>query len=334
MNKLEKCPVEEISYSTLCYHQEKKGYEPFPEWAKAFINIGEASAKLKVSEFRSVIALTVPVRTYAAVLIAVGIVKHRSLQSTGSNDPNEYFARLCGLPSLTKIWLSDGQKRYKGIILGTESVGGQHVLKIQRFDSIHYVGAQNASNVEIENWAGELAMDTRGKRIVRRVDFLDAVYDGAIPKDFGTKSRLDAVIVGSVARLQTEIVNTQICVKLPTGHSIDGKFQDLLRTRRIAPDRPFRSELVSDISPDLDCKLRTEDSVVIFDGARAFINQRDEFKACTRIVVLDRTTQSFQDAVDILNQQYVNRVTEFPRFQNTPGIPWGMELMAFEERIS
>lgn len=280
------------------------------------------------------VAVAVPTRAFAAVFITLGAVLSRSREPVVSDNLNGHFAQLCQLPPNSKVWVIQGQKRHKGIVLGLDNLNGQLFVKIQLTtgDSLTtYIGEQNAAAVETDQWDGDLPGAEKGKRIVRRAGFIEAAFAGHDPRDFATRSRVDAVIVGSASRLRSEIADTSISARLPNGRLVHGTFQDLLRSRRLAPTQSFRSDIVSDTAPDFKAVPSGGTCTAIFDGARPFIKWHDVVHAASQVVVLDRTGHSFQDAVDIVNQQYLRRVGDILDFQRIPDIPWGMEVMAYEE---
>lgn len=330
----EQPPSQLVQLPTLYYRVGRSDVRPLPAWTAYLRQIGAMASARSAAGRRISVAIAVPTRAFAAVFVTLGAVISRSRVSVVSNDLNGRFARLCQLPPETKVWVTQGQKRHKGIILGLESVHGQPFVKIQLTtgDSLTiYVSEQNAGTVEADQWAGDLPGNEKGKRIVRRAGFLEAAFAGDDPRDFGIRSRVDAVIVGSVARLRTEIANTSIGASLSNGRHVYGTFQDMLRARRLAPTQSFRSDIVSDTAPDFSAVPSDGACTAIFDGARPFIKWHDAARAASQVVVLDRTAHAFQDAVDIVNQQYLRRVGDAPDFQRIPGIPWGVEVMAYEE---
>jgi hypothetical protein len=331
--------VEELALaplSTLFYRVGRSADHPMPAWAGFLQQIGAMASSSHAPGQRTAVAIAVPTRSFAAVLIALGAVIWRSREPVVSEDLNEHFTGLCQLPPNTKVWVTQGQQRHKGILLGLDTINGEPFLKIRMTtaDSLTvYIGERNAATVEADQWEGELPGEEKGKRIVRRAGFLEAAFAGHNPRDFGTRSRVDAVIVGSAARLHAEIANTSIGARLPNGRLVYGTFQDLLRARRLAPTQAFRSEIISDTAPDFSSSPPGCHCTAVFDGARPFIKCRDAVRAASHVVVLDRTGHGFQDAADIVNQQYLRRTADIPGFRSIRGIPWGVEVMAYEEAV-
>ena len=305
-----------------------------PTWAESLQRIGAMAASGPATGRRTTVAIAVPTRSYAAVLVALGVVLGRSRVSVVPDEMNEHFAQICALPRGTRVWVTVAQRRHKGLVMGLGRIDGQPFVKIQLTTgdrlTIH-VGERNATSVEIDEWDGALPSEKKGKRIIRRPGFLEAAFAGLDPRDFGIRSRMDAVIIGSVASLRTEIMNTSIGARLPNGRLVYGTFQDLLRSRRLAQGQAFRSDIVSDTTPDFSALPTESNCTAVFDGARPFIKWHDAMPSASQVVVLDRTAHSFQDAADIVNQQYLRRSADIRDFQRIPGIPWGMEVMAYEE---
>ncbi len=308
-----------------------------PAWAESLQHIGALATSRQATGRRIVVAVAVPTRCHAAILVALGAVLSRCRIPVKPDDPNKHFTRLCALPPGTKILVTNGKKRHNGLVMGIDHIHGQPLLKLKlatEDKSVTYIAEQHADTVQIEEWDGTLPLkisNTQDKRIVRRADFLEAAFAGHGPRDFALWSRIDAVIVGSAARLRAEIVNTRIGTRLPDGPFVFGALQDLLRPSCMAPKRAYRSHIISDTAPDLSILPKSGAWTTIFDGARPFIRYRDALPSACHIVVLDRTAHNFGDAAEIVNQQYFRRSDDLPDFQRIPGIPWGMEVMAYEE---
>lgn len=318
----------------LYYRRGKNADCPLPEWAKFLQCLGVMVADRPSTGRRAVVAVALPTRAYAAILVASGVTLARAKVPVFSNDLQSHFAQLCSLPQGTKVSLTVRQKRHRGIFLGVEPIGGESWAKVQLTTGdrvVEFVSERNSANVEIEDWEGELPNHEKGKKIARRAGFLEVVFGGNDPRDFATKSRLDAVMLGSAARLQSELLDTRLAAPLPNGRLIQGTFQDLLRVRRLAPGQAFRSEIISDTSPDFEGLPPSSGCTAVFDGPRAFLKLREHLRSTHWIVLLDRTSAGYLDAVDALNQEYLRRQTDIPLFARGPGAPWGVEVMAFEE---
>lgn len=331
MNCIQSTPTENPTLPKLFYRKDGADTRPLPGWAGYLQLIGAMASLGGNSGRRTLVAVAVPTRAYAAVFAALGVVASRARFPILPTASHDYFAHLCGLPKETKIWVTDRGVRYKGKILGPDLLSSQPVLKIQTATMTRYIGESKSIDVEVDEWDGDLPCGERGRRTVRRAGFLEAAFGGHDLGEFGIRSRLDAVVIGSAASLRNEVGNTNIGAPLPTGNFVYGTFQDLLRVRLLAPTQPFRSEIVSDTTADLHEVTSSREVVAIFDGPRPYIKARSRVRARNQIVILDRTAPSFQDAADIVNQQYLRRVADIPRFQNIGGLPWGVEVMAFEE---
>jgi hypothetical protein len=231
------------------------------------------------------------------------------------------------------------QKRHKGYLAGVVSYPGQTLLRVQLTsgDKLAYlVSEQQSGGVEVNDWEGELPCREKGRKIVRRAGYLEAVFCGNEPRDFTTQSRLETLILGSISTLHAEVVDTTIAAPIPdNGRLVSGSFQDILRVKRFSPGQAFRNEIVSDMSADPETILRDESAITIFDSPRGFLKTREKLRSSDWVVVLDRTAAGFEDAVNALNQEYLRlKQTDLASLSQETGIPWGVEVMAFEEATS
>jgi hypothetical protein len=307
---------------------------PLPGWALFIANIGvQVHATLQAS--RVVVAVALPTRAYAAALVASGITLTKAARPVDAANLNEHFLRLCQLPLGTRVVYLDHNRRHKGVLAGVVNVYGESRVRVQLTagDKLSYlVSAGESGNIELADWEGELPHRESGRRIARRFGFIDAALGEIEPREFIAKSRLDVLIFGKLNALRAEILETPLSARLPNGHHVPGKFQDLIRVKSFSPTQAFRSEVHSDAANVLKLKRVDSSVIVVFDGPRAFLRLKETYRSNHWIVLLDRTSTIFQDAVEALNQEYM-RARRADLLIDAPagGKTWGVEVMAYQE---
>lgn len=328
-----------MQHPQICYRDEIGVDSPLQPWAQSLFALGVSVAKSYTAGQRLVLGLALPVRAYAALLVTAGIVWQRARVPVDSTDARAHFEHLCSLPVGTKVIFSDRQKRHRAIINGVETIEftGQTAIRVQltEKDKLSHLVVQNQSgNIEIVDWEGSLPETRAGSRIARRIGFLDAILGEADTREFATKSRLDALLIGSASLLRNEISESPLSIQLETKRYVHGSFQDLLRVRRYAPTQAYRTEIVSDTSTDEKFPNELNSTAVVFDGHRGLLKHRDKFRENSWVVLLDRTAVGFPDACSTLNQEYMRTPREkLDGMFNMIDFSWGVEVMAFMEPV-
>lgn len=302
---------------------------PLPEWIKFYIQLGGEIAKLKLSERRTVTAVALPIQDYAAVFVAFGIVL---IRSEFLRDTSHYFDSLCKLPKGTPLIYKNQNRKRKGSHQGTKNWEGQRYLVIQ-FESKksgglkEWIPEQRADQVLVGNEKKKLPKRQKGYQVNENIDFLNTLLKESEVYQFLRGCHLDCAIVGNFNRLKSEINETSLC-KL---NSL-GTLQDVLRVRSLSSTQQhYHTELFSDRrQPNLSGY--DNPFVTVFDGALGFLKWRDYFRNSHWIILLDRTENNFPEAVDILNQDYMGRVSE-EKLENLSSIPLGVETLVYQDRI-
>jgi len=317
------------SVKELPYIAEQGTYLPLPEWAKFYTELGNEIAQFKNSKRRMVVAAAIPIRSYAAIFTALGIILSRANEST---DTSHYFEYLCNLPKRTTLIYNNKNRKRKGFFLGAKNGEGQRYLVIQ-FESKksgglkEWIPEQRADQVLVGSEKKKLPKRQKGYQVNENIDFLNTLLKESEVYQFLRGCHLDCAIVGNFNRLKSEINETSLC-KL---NSL-GTLQDILRVRSLSSNKQhYHTELFSDrTQPNLS--EYSKPSITIFDGALGFLKWRDYFRDSHWIILLDRTENNFPEAVDLLNQDYMGRVSE-EKLENLSSIPLGVETLVYQDRI-
>ena len=312
---------------------------PLPDWGNFFIELGRRVAESETDKNRLVVALAIPTRAYAAALTAFGVVLTRAtLSSDQIDNTNEYFERLCNLPQGTPVTFFNKGRKLKAFYEGVDKISGKRRLRV-RVESCktggltHLIPLEESRNIEIRNTPIlNLPKKQKGRKIAAYSKFIEDVLGDEISSTYVEKSQLDCVIIGKRNLLETEI--TQINFASTPSFKKSGVLQDVLRVRNFfsTDNQACRSEVFSVTSKK---NPRLPDGrvpfVTIFDGASSFIKWRDDWRTSHWIILLDRTEIHFQEAVDIVNQDYLANHIDEEEIPNLPSLPPGVELVIYQE---
>jgi hypothetical protein len=323
-----------MSISDLCTTTGDDLPQPIPQWAAFLASIGAQTAK-SASVCRSVAAVALPTRSYAAALVASGVTHFTAGIPVEGADLRAHFLRLCQAPLGTKVTYTDRNTRHRGVLDGIDHLYGDEFLRVQitSGDRATYLASiAQSKNIELFDWDGDLPRREAGRTVVRRHGFIDAILGDIDPTEFVAKSRLDAIILGRLSLLRQDIAETPLAVRISDDKYATGFFQDLIRAKSLSSINAFRTDIYGDSgsladAPDLERRV-----IVIFDGARAFLKFKEKYRANSWIVLLDRTGAAFQDAVEALNQEYMKaQRIDFQIDTYKSGAIFGVELMTYIE---
>ena len=316
--------------------------KPLPGWSKYYLELGESIAHESEKSQRLVTALAVPTRSYAAVLIAAGVIIARA-RTIGRNygvSTTGHFEMLSSLPLGTSVILRQGKKTVKGILVGTRDTGNDGVSRIgvqtQNRKSgglIEWLPPASSTRVQVSSktWTQLPANAAKaGNANTHRSAFISRVLQGKDLWNFFSRSTLDCVILGTVKRLVREATDTKLSVGNRGREESAGTIGDILRIRKLNGDtEAFRSDVLpvnSSRSPSQTKDI--EPHIAIFDGAAGFLKWRDDWSDSNRIVVLDRTEPWFVEASQMVNEEYLSRVGEVELSFSKPPPP-SVDLVAF-----
>ena len=316
---------------------------PLPSWSKFYLQLGAAVAQADNAQRTLVTALAVPTRSYAAILAAAGAIisKAKTADAKRQDSPAAHFEMLSSLPAGTAVILRKSEKAVKGILVGTKDVknDGTAMIGVQTQSEkggslTEWMPVESSPKVQVSSttWTRLPAnLEKSGDVNTSRSEFIAQVFQGADLWTFVTKTTLDCVILGSVGSLVQEATETKLSVGSRGQEASAGTLRDILRIRRLHShnEEAFRSDILpvnlrnhpmlsEELSPHL----------VIFDGAVGFLKWRHKWSPCNWVVILDRTEARFREAVQIVNEEYLSRISDVElRLPEPP--PLSVELAAF-----
>jgi hypothetical protein len=306
--------------------RSSQGWQPVPRWAETLFELGFSVGIMADDCMRLVVGLVVPTRLYAAALIATGFVTAR----TEEIEIDDHFRMLAALDTGTPVyWARDGNL-IPAIFSGTDTVDGRHCIWLQTATEGNLrevVWKELAANVHPAPREVRLTRETRRRPLDLNREFLRQ-WMGNINLDiYATQTRYECVIWGQLARLRDEITQTLFA----HGDSSDGShgtLQDILRVRSFQQSRdPFRTDVLplNAVGPFVN----SHPQLVIFDGARAYLRNREFCDGLHQIVILDRTETAFWDAVGEFNEHYLYRARDVDL--SLSELPASVELVAYQE---
>ena len=313
---------------------------PLPEWARYLLTLGTiVSTTQGAAATKTVLAVALPTRAYAALLLATGIVLGRSIEPAGQGISAGHFEMLCDLPVGTALIYSLGDRLVPAVFEGQKVFGvegkvriGVRIQKKAAGAGTYFLDDHQARAVQVRPGVdGEEAFRKRLPRLTgtaearSRNQFLENMIQPGGLTDFLTQPRLDTRLIGIANTLHKE---ARLQLK-STGHAGKGKgtLQDLIRCRRFLSDgQAYRTDLTPSSTSQLAQQLPY---ATVFDGALAYLRCRDECRGAHQIIAFDRSAAHFHDATNIINQAYLNRANSDTR--TLPSSPAGIETLIFEE---
>ena len=322
---------------------------PLPEWGKFYLQLGAAVAQMKNVQECHVTALAVPTRSYAAVLVAGGMIisRGKTTDSETQTSPSDHFKMLGSLPSGTSVILRRGEKAVKGLLVGMKDirVGMGNTNK----EGIPMIGVQTqsgkgGSHTEWLPVGSSLKIQISSKVWTRlpanlektkdastsRSDFVSRVFQDADLWNFLTTSTLNCVILGNVGPLVQEATLTKLSVGSRGREASAGTLRDILRIRRLYNNNEaFRSDIFPvNAKSNVMSSEEMVPHLVIFDGSVGFLKWRHNWAHCNWVVILDRTEPRFTEAVQVVNEEYLSRISEGKLKLSDPP-PRSVELVTF-----
>ena len=321
------------------YFKDERQWQPLPDWGNFFLELGRYIAEYEDKENRLVVALALPTRNYAAALTALGIVQTKA--SSAELDSKKRFEELCKLPKGTAVYYYYNGKELKAILEGSEVVQNGERLKVRVQAKVankkyggsltYWIDETEAFKIKIREKSSHNLPKNQKGRTVKSQDnsLLSSLIGTQQAKKYSTSSKLECALVGSKSILKQEISKTHLNISQQSG-----TLQDILEVRsfKTSEGQAYHSDV---FSGTMSKSSKTLDDnppeIVIFDGAKGFNKCRDNWRKSHCIILLDRTELHFQEAVDIINEDYCNRCDDFSLnpFSERPS---GVEIIAYQEK--
>ncbi|NMA75178.1 MAG: hypothetical protein GX963_13740 [Bacteroidales bacterium] len=284
-----------------------QGWHPLPYWAKFFCALGYWTAiHNRTHKYR--VSISAPVRDYAATFIVLGL----TVGSIRFDSMSVHFETLCSLEYGTPLFYMDKLKRKKARFAGTEEhpVFNELAIKI-RLESkesgglTEYIARNRAHLVSVTEQDFTLPGNQKGYSIDANLDLISIFFGLDDPMSFISNSSYDSLIVGTLTTISEELKNTRFLVERGNVRT-EGTLVDLVRPRCLIGEIGFHTDIISSTSSSGSIKSGFDPaSVVVIDGANAFLRTNMDYSDHSQIVIFDRSERKYQDAITLINQEYL-----------------------------
>jgi hypothetical protein len=265
-----------------------------PAWASALVALGAAAVGAYNDGERLIAALAAPTRAYAATLAGVGAVSARSPLSAGHEEPSAgaieaHFRLLSSLRPGTTVTVQSVKKKNVGTFEGVSFSGPEPLIVINQKGFRQMYPKRSCQHISLHG------------------------------------QEFSCLFVGRINIFEEEM----------TGHDVvmgDGRrLQSILKVSRLAAkgDHDVRSDLLP-TAGELPPRLReAQPALVIFDGTASFRHWRETWRGAPWLVVLDRSSQHFDEGVQLVEEEFAERASAHPEVPEQLEAPPGCEMMAF-----
>lgn len=313
-------------------YRGRSGWLPLPDWARFMLVVGGRAASSRLERGRLVVALSLPVRGFAAAFAGASAVVTAFHERPPRSDANEHFDYLASLPEGTAIAHHRANSVEQGRLLGVEVSPDDDTLRvrIQLRKEQRCLPIRLCTEIRVIDDPGTLKV--RKQKLVKEPGFLSHVLPGVDIASLSASTRLDCVIVGVQQALAHELLARDFGAN--GGDRIhEGSLQGIARARDVAGSKnAYRSAIIPASAEEGDAPLSASTpAVAIFDGARAFSTWRSRWPNSNWVVLLDRGSPSAEEGAAAINQGYATRFAESDALAGLD-VPPGVEALTYVER--
>ena len=315
------------------YYQYKGSWMPLPSWAQFFLDLGFAISAQSDSQNRIVAGLALPIRSYAAPLLATGIITGQFSLSTQTKDALKRFEWISSLPIGTPLTYRKTGIRIKGFFDGIEEAKGQFMILINTNNGLYKIPSTLALQVDIPPTVSKPLLLRSNRRTKTPIPPFLSLFLGQEKANLAMlQSHLDCVIIGPIGRLTAEISETRLAIQETKVGFVSGVLQDIIRPRRLSKEtESYRSELYYTHMREIEEKRQEFPVFVIFDGAAGFLKWRDLWRYSNWVVLLDQTEADFDTAVNTFNEECVKNEVKKANLGGHLDLPSKMPFAIYQE---
>lgn len=314
------------------YYRGRSGWTPLPEWGRFMLEVGARVVDSRPAEGRVVIALSLPVRAFAAALSSASAVITAFRDRPPLRDVTEHFDYLASLPEGTAISHHRANSVQQGRLVGVETSPYDAApavrIKLRKEERLLPVGL--CTEIQVIDEPGTLKV--RKQTLVKDPSFLAHALPGADIASLSANTRLDCVIVAVQHSLEEELLARQFGAA-EEDRIHEGTLQGIVRARQLAGSKDaYRSAIIPAHSEEPAAALgASAPRIAIFDGASAFNNWRSRLPQSNWLVLLDRGSRSAEQGAAAINQAYAMRLDDSDALKSLD-VPAGIETLAYVER--
>jgi hypothetical protein len=338
-------PIPETLVSRACnglqYHSGVSDIDgkPLPQWCRFLVETGATVSYNAEPRKRIVASFSLPTRAFAAVFLSLGAILARLSSALEAVADAAHIQSLCALAKGTPVTLCHGDRRMKGLFLGCQEDNGQLRARVQLESTKsggleRWIPQAEWARIQVTSKTTVKLPDHQTGRLSERGEILDAMLGASEALKYTLGSQLECVLVGRANMLQNEIDHAPFSFRASDSCCNPGSLQEILRVRRFLGEGfGFRSDVIPvDGTTSATSQTGMVPGLAVLDGSRSYLKWRHLWPDTHTIVVLDRTEIAFDEAVQMLNQDFAQkRVGDEWSAQKLPPIPAGIEVMIYEE---
>lgn len=319
---------------------------PLPTWASGLLDLGRLIAGTGPGPARTVLAVAAPIRSYAAALLATGAVAEWLRKSCSVNTGLAgRLEMLKAMPMETPVWLrsAGGGTKTRGVFVGFTDINGEQMLGVRVVrksagGTTDYIPVEDAHRIEpCRRMVKKLPKRPNVRPDTGEAAFIRAVVQAETDLVILPTSQLNCLIIGNVSALRYELCARSFGVSQGmAGTVVTGALQEIVRARRFQPrGQAYCADVIRSTGRKLPHLTHSEPPrVVVFDGASGFLKWQERFGSSNWIVVLDQTEARFEEAAELLNEEYASRIDSDGTCPPLAATVPGVESMVFQEGLT
>jgi len=250
---------------------------PLPAWAGGLVALGQYLAALDTLHPPVTVALELPTRRYAALLVALGVVHGRQ---TKSNFTPREFDVLASSPTPISLRYRYQSVAYDGELSGCQTIRGEPHLVIRRLNGEHHYLPRSLSS-QIIAIGSEDALRLRHRDLTFSApqhgdqgSFAAQVFSDVQAADYLLSDRQDVVLFGPAGPLQYEAL-LPVALRDPAGNLCSGTLREAVRVREWRDQGSVNARLfpISSEGEEHPQELQVA-PVAVFDGGLGYANWR------------------------------------------------------------
>lgn len=304
------------------------GARRLPAWGVFFISLGAVAGSVRDDIPPLTVALSVPTRTFAAVLTSLGVVHQRcGLAPEG----HAHFENLWRGELGVTVRLRQGSMEQRGSLRSKEVRAGVRYLCVATSRTGTFLVPETMAGSIISVGAAH-KRPQRTRNLTVEDPWLARVLEGCDYGSYLFYDRHDCLLVGYDSGLQEE-ASLALSFLENSGHSLSGQIAKLLRVRSWqATSKTYSAEVLSHATQvhDADLEHLRRFKVVVFDGAGPFIKWHGLLAGQHHVVLLDRTEARHLEGTSAVNIAALDRDGDFLSLPLE--VPPGIEATAFLRR--
>ena len=287
----------------------ESGVSGVPPWAWDLAVLGSWLGEWGPREVIPVVVVGLPGLPFASGLVAAGVVTTRAkVPRGGAGDPDDHWDQIVSLDPGSPVYLRLGSRVLDGIVQGSRRIAGEIRVAIEVENekggrTTRLIPLRGIQDVKVAPHPVTLPARQKGKKLPGVSPFVKAWFGLELGRSHVQDRRTNVIIVGSRARISRELSDRSLLFHHNGSGEIRGTLGEILRPRDSTPKREgFASRLLSARNSATEKPWLPRESVLVFDGAAAFLRARPRLMNRPTMVVLARGEARFSDALEVLHQ--------------------------------